>query len=119
MPRHETRHWSPDFTAPGGRRNRRAFSYQVYVPDEIAESAPALPTNIVALAVEAEHAARELNLAPPQLGSLEVLARRLLRAEAVASSWIEGLRISQRRLARAPLKLEEADVTARSVLGNV
>jgi len=119
MPRHETRHWSPDFTAPGGRRNRRAFSYQVYVPDEIAESAPALPTNIVALAVEAEHAARELNLAPPQLGSLEVLARRLLRAEAVASSWIEGLRISQRRLARAELKLEEADVTARSVLGNV
>jgi Fic family protein len=119
MPRYETRHWRPDFTAPGGRRNRQAFTFQAYVPDEIAESEPTVPTNIVALAVEAEHAVRELNLAPPQLGSLEVLARRLLRAESVASSWIEGLRISQRRLARAELALEEPDVTARSVLGNV
>jgi Fic family protein len=49
-----------------------------------------------------------------------VLARRLLRAESVASSRIEGLVLSQRRLARA--EAEEADArdeTARSVLGNV
>ncbi len=54
------------------------------------------------------------------MASLEVLARRLLRAESVASSRIEGLVLSQHRLARA--EAEEAgarDETARSVLGNV
>ncbi|HZZ85990.1 MAG TPA: Fic family protein [Anaeromyxobacteraceae bacterium] len=61
-----------------------------------------------------------LNRDPPRMASLEVLARRLLRAESVASSRIEGLVLSQRRLARA--EVEEADTrdeTARSVLGNV
>jgi Fic family protein len=116
---YETRHWKPDFTAPGGRKNRRAFSYEAFVPDAVGGASPSLAAEVVAHASEAERAVLALNLAPPALGDLEVLARRLLRAESVASSWIEGLRISQRRLARAELTGAENDVTARAVLGNV
>src|SRR4051812_39327691 len=54
------------------------------------------------------------------MASLEVLARRLLRAESVASSRIEGLVLSQRRLAMAEVERAEThDDTARSVLGNI
>jgi Fic family protein len=54
------------------------------------------------------------------MASLEALARRLLRAESAASSRIEGLVLSQRRLARAEAEEGDArDETARSVLGNV
>ncbi len=68
----------------------------------------------------AERAVDALNRDPPRVASLEVLARRLLRAESVASSRIEGLVLSQRRLARAEAEEPDArDETARSVLGNV
>jgi Fic family protein len=61
-----------------------------------------------------------LNRGPPALASLEVLARRLPRAESVASSRIEGLVLSHRRLAKAEVDgAETRDETARSVLGNV
>ncbi len=54
---------------------------------------------------------------------LEPLARFLLRAEAVASSNIEGLRMNVRRLARSEAAqrdgLEVSDATARAVLGNI
>lgn len=120
MPHFETRRWAPDPTAMGGRRNRQAFAYKAFVPDEVASIEPELSSKVAGLLSDAERAVQTLNLDPPNLASLEVLARRLLRAESVASSWIEGLRISQRRLARAEALAEEAsDVTARSVLGNV
>ncbi|WP_344221388.1 Fic family protein [Kribbella sancticallisti] len=55
--------------------------------------------------------------------NLEQLARFLLRAEAVASSKIEGLQVSSRRLARHEAKVEagahDNDATADAVLGNV
>ncbi len=120
MARYETRSWSADPSAPGGRRERRAFSYRAFVPDSIADLELPLPSNVAAAVSVAERAIDALNRDPPRLASLEVLARRLLRAEAVASSRIEGLVLSQRRLARA--EAEEAgarDDTARSILGNV
>ncbi len=120
MPRFENRRWEADFSAPGGKRNRRSFTYRAFVPDALEGFAPSLPAATVALVSEAGQAVQTLNLDPPQLASLEVLARRLLRAEAVASSWIEGLKISQRRLAQAEVGADDAkDVTAKSVLGNV
>ncbi|MFC6162524.1 Fic family protein [Kribbella jiaozuonensis] len=55
--------------------------------------------------------------------NLEQLARFLLRAEAVASSKIEGLQVNSRRLARHEAKLaagvQDNDATADAVLGNV
>jgi Fic family protein len=120
MSRYETRSWPANPAAPGGRAERRAFSYRAFVPDGIADLQLALPSRVAAAISTAERAVDALNRDPPRLASLEVLARRLLRAESVASSRIEGLVLSQRRLARA--EAEEADArddTAKSVLGNV
>jgi len=120
MARYETRTWPADPTAPGGRAERRSFRYRAFVPDFIADLQLTLPSSVAAAVSSAERAVDALNRDPPRLASLEVLARRLLRAEAVASSRIEGLVLSQRRLARA--EAEEADArdeTALSVLGNV
>jgi Fic family protein len=120
MAPYETRSWPADPSAPGGRAERRAFSYRAFVPDPIAELQLALPSKVAAAVSVAERSIDALNRDPPRLASLEVLARRLLRAEAVASSRIEGLVLSQRRLARAEAEEPGArDETARSVLGNV
>jgi Fic family protein len=120
MARYETLSWPADPSAPGGRAERRAFSYRAFVPDPIADLQLALPSNVAAAVSTAERAVDALNRDPPRLANLEVLARRLLRAESVASSRIEGLVLSQRRLARAEAEAADArDETARSVLGNV
>src|SRR5919197_523199 len=120
MARYETRSWPADPTAPGGKAERRAFRYRAFVPDPIAGLDLALPSNVAAAVSTAERAVDALNHDPPRIANLEVLARRLLRAESVASSRIEGLVLSQRRLARAEAEDPDArDETARSVLGNV
>jgi Fic family protein len=118
--RYETCSWPANPGAPGRRADRRAFSYRAFVPDSIADLQLPLPSAAAAAASSAERAVDALNRNPPRLASLEVLARRLLRAESVASSRIEGLVLSQRRLARAEAEAADArDETARSVLGNV
>ncbi|MEV0349386.1 Fic family protein [Nonomuraea sp. NPDC050680] len=65
----------------------------------------------------------ELNTSERPLVSLEALARLLLWAEAVASSFIEGLQINVRRLAKTDVAertgIEMRDDTAHAVLGNV
>jgi Fic family protein len=120
MPRYETRSWAADPTAPGGRAERRAFSYRAFIPDMIGTIHLSLPSSVAAAVSTAERAIDALNRDPPRLANLEVLARRLLRAESVASSRIEGLVLSQRRLARAEAEGSGArDETARSILGNV
>ena len=50
---------------------------------------------------------------------LEAIATTLLRSEALGSSFIEGLRASNKRLALAAYEPVAADPTARAVLGNV
>ncbi len=120
MPRLVQRTWQANPDSPGGRAARRAFRYQTFVPDPISALEPTLAAATMNAISEAERAVVLLNSAPPLLASLEVLARRLLRAESVASSRIEGLQLSQRRLARAEAESEDArDVTAKSVLGNI
>jgi len=118
--RFETLSWPADPTVPGGRSERRSFRYQAFVPDPIAALQLSIPSSVAASVSAAERAIDALNRDPPRLASLEVLARRLLRSESVASSRIEGLVLSQRRLARAEAEEDAArDETARSVLGNV
>ncbi len=120
MARYETRSWPADPTAPGGRSERRAFRYRAFVPGLVAHYDPLLPSNVAAAVSTAERTVDALNRDPPRIASLEVLARRLLRSESIASSRIEGLVLSQRRLARAEAEEPDArDETARSVLGNV
>ena len=120
MSRYETLSWPADPTVPGGRSERRSFRYRALVPDPIEALQLSIPSSVTASVSAAERAVDALNRDPPRLASLEVLARRLLRSESVASSRIEGLVLSQRRLARAEVEEEATrDETARSVLGNV
>jgi Fic family protein len=120
MPRYEARSWPADPSAPGGRAERRAFSYRAFVPHPVGELQLPLPSSVAAAVSTAERAVDALNRDPPRVANLEVLARRLLCAESVASSRIEGLVLSHRRLARAEAEEPDArDETARSVLGNV
>src|SRR2546428_4572801 len=118
-PHTERRLWTPDLMAFGGHRSRRKFYYEAFVPLSIAELDLPLDADVAGVVTEAEVSVRALNEESPRLGSLEVLARQLLRAEAVASSRIEGLEMSHRRLARAAAAPEDADASARAVLGNV
>jgi Fic family protein len=120
VPRLETRTWEANPDAYGGRRARRSFRYTAVVPDAIAAIDPSVPSSVASRVAAAERATQTLNEGPTQVANLEVLARRLLRAEAVASSWIEGVQLSHRRLARAEAEAAEGrDVTAKAVLGNV
>lgn len=106
--------------AYGGRKARESFGYQAFVPETIADRDFVLKAEVAAVVSEAESAVQELNHYPPAFGSFEALARNLLRAESIASSRIEGLELSHRRLAKAAYASTKAmDVTAESVLGNM
>lgn len=120
MPRREQRTWQADPTAYGGRTAKASFRYEAYVPDEIGSLQLDLPSDVVAAVSAAEVEVAALNRDPPNIANLEALARRLLRAESVASSRIEGLVMSHRRLAKAEVEgADNRDETAQSIVGNV
>lgn len=112
------RRWQGDPGAYGGRRSRRSFDYDAFLPDRIADTDISLPGETAQLTTEAEDAIRSLNRGPASVG-LEAIGPLLLRAESVASSRIEGLELSQRSLARALFDPKTARGTARQVAGNV
>jgi Fic family protein len=113
------RNWEAQPGALGGRSARRGFTYRAYVPEEIADDDFLLGSHVAAAATNAEKACRDLNEDPPALTNLEALARQLLRAESVASSRIEGLVLSHRRLAKAAFSDDARDLTAQGVLANI
>lgn len=119
MPKLLKQRWEANLGAFGGRRARTGFQYEAYVPDEIANLELALPSDVATVVTEAETEVRELNRASVRLQSLEALARQLLRAESVASSRIEGLEVSHRRLAKVDYAGDVNDMTAQSVLANM
>jgi Fic family protein len=73
--------------------------------------------------VDAERAVERLNQETRSLADSEAIARLLLRAEAVASSKIEGLEVGGRRLLKAQaataLGYDASDITATEVLNNI
>lgn len=75
----------------------------------------------VAAVAEATKALQHLNGSPPRVAALGALAQNLLRSESVASSRIEGVHLSHKRLARAAYQAETGlrDQRAAEVLGNV
>ena len=83
-----------------------------------------LESRLAADLADAEHAIIELNAATPNLLDLEALARVLLRSEAVASSRLEGIVTTPRRLLRFENDQLEGtvahrDVDAAEIMGNV
>ncbi|MFI0350615.1 Fic family protein [Actinomadura sp. 9N407] len=105
------------------RAERRSGGYRVYVPDALVGRPLMLTAERSADIADVERQVVALNADEHTLVGLEALARLLLRAEAVASSFIEGLQINVRRLAKADVAekagLGGYDDTARAVLGNV
>jgi len=101
----------------GGRKDRRPFRYKAFVPDAIAEWDERLSPRAVEALGDAAAALREVQGSVAQ--DLEVLAAPLLRAEALGSSFIEGLRASNKRLALAAYEPAAAEPVARAVLGNL
>ncbi len=114
------RHWAGGQpSVSGGRLAREGFIYYAFKGWPIAELAPTFPAELAQDIGNAEAQLRRLNYDPPRTQLLEAVARQLLRAEAVASSRIEGLELSHRKLAEAAFDPEDTTVNARTVLGNV
>jgi len=105
------------------RRDRRGCEYESYVPDALMGRQFQLTGEVAAAIAGAEAALLRLDLNARTLVGTEVLAQVLLRAEAVASSRIEGLEVGARRLLHADAARTVAssavDVTAVEVLNNV
>lgn len=123
MARVVRRTWRSAIESGLPRRDRRSCEYEAYVPDPLVGRRFTIDADVAADIAEAEAAIVELNGRHGVLADTEALARLLLRAEAVASSKIEGLEIGPRRLLRAEaarqLGEDPRDVTAAEVLGNV
>jgi Fic family protein len=115
--------WMPNMSSGLSRKARRGCDYEAYVPDRLAGRALTLGGDTVADVSDAERAVQELNRTATTLIDSEAVARLLLRAEAVASSRIEGLQVGGRRLFKAQLAVgvgdEPADLTATEILNNV
>lgn len=105
------------YTADGG-------DYEAYVPDEVVGRRFVLDGDTAADVADAEAKVSRLNTTAGTLVDTEALARLLLRAEAVASSHIEGLVVGGRRLLRFEVESElgsgrTRDVTAEEVVSNI
>src|SRR6185436_11609496 len=123
MGRFVTRRWEPDLTAMGSRRARKGGSFKAYVPDRLVDLDLHIDARIIADLADAERAAVALDQGVSKDQGphrLEVLARLLLRAEAVGSSQVEGLVVSPRKLALADFDAAlDPTGSALEVLGNI
>ena len=115
--------WLPTVDSGLPRRDKRGCEYEAYVPDRLVGRQISLSGPTVADVADAERSVERLNRETRSLVDSEAAARLLLRAEAVASSRIEGLEIGARRLLRAQVAVglgeDASDVTATEVLNNI
>lgn len=116
--RYVERTWAGDFSR-AGRKQSRARRYKAFVPTAVADEEPMLRSATGALCERAATAVRDLNLDMSGLVSLEGMGRQLLRSEALASSQIEGLSVSHRKLAEAELEGRPGTYKALEILGTM
>jgi Fic family protein len=116
MPTFIERVWNPDDAGQLGRKDRAPGRYHAFVPDELGTALPHLGE---AAQSAAEDAVTVLARADERIGSRGAYLNHLLiRSESISSSWIEGNRISPKRLAIAEA-LREGSRVALDVIGNV
>jgi Fic family protein len=115
--------WPGQPDAYGPRRYRSPCRYSAYVPDPLGAIPVSMSGEQAADVGDVERALAAFDMRAQTQHDLEKLARFLLRAEAVASSKIEGLQVNARRLARHEAVPGRAsarmDRTAEAVMGNV
>lgn len=108
MARWERRHWEGD---PSGmsRADRASGAFEAYVPDPLMGRIVPLATDTARLLAEADRAVAVMGQRDrtAHLGDLPGL---LLRTEAAASSWIEGIPPRARQVAFAALAQDEDDL---------
>lgn len=112
------RRWEGDPGALGGRKSRQAFIYKAFLPPRIGKIEPAVSFDTARSISDAELAIGHLN-SDERVHGLEAIGALLLRSEAIASSRIEGIELSQRNLARALIDPRAAKGSARAVAANV
>jgi Fic family protein len=116
------RTWEPSVSSGLPRRDRRGCDYRAYLPDPLVGRAFRFTGETAADVADAETAVVRFNERATTLADSEAWGRLLLRAEAIASSHIEGLVVGGRRLLRAEAAGalgEPVDVTAAEILGNI
>ena len=115
--------WPPNTSSGLPRSARRGCDYEAHLPDPLVGRRVSLSGETAADVADAERAVDRLNREASGLADSEAVARLLLRAEAVASSRIEGLEVGGRRLLKAQLAMgvgdDPEDVTATEVLNNI
>lgn len=119
---HEDRIWPADPGAYGGRRARKGGRYRVFVPARIGNRRFTFGDDAVAAISEASKVLAQLQTDAKRSAALNALATNLLRSESAASSRIEGIAVSHKRLARASFGApgqSPVDPRAAEVLGNV
>src|ERR1700730_6706774 len=117
------RRWQSDLDRTLPRKDPASCEYGAYIPDHLVGRPIRMDGDVAADVADAEREIAAFNAKASALLDSEALARLLLRAEAVASSKIEGLEVGSRRLLRAQqaqrLGVDPADVTAIEVLNNI
>lgn len=94
---YQSEYWLSDAWG-ANRQERRSGTYHPYVPDFLSNADLALSAEASAAVSQAQADIALLNANAQHLTDTEPLARLILRAEAVASSKIEGLEMSARKL---------------------
>lgn len=108
--------WQLEDAGGLSRRDRTPGRYLAYVPDELGEDLPVIGGEARAAA---EDALAVLARADERIGSGgRYLNHLLIRSESISSSWIEGNRVSPKRLAVAEL-LRQGQRQALDVVANV
>lgn len=117
MPHTVEQHWAPPNPAGLSRKDRASGSYSAFVPDELPCELPRLGNEASAAAAEATVTLARLDERVRASGSL-YLNHLLIRSESISSSWIEGHRLSPKKLAIAE-HLRHGDRVALDVIANV
>lgn len=112
----------PGDPAAPTRAERVGYAYRRYRPDSMRDRVIEIPTSTITKLDAATMALNSAENSVQALGRSEALGRLLLRAEAVASSRIEGLQVAQRRVLEAEYLRSEGTGSygvAGEVLGNI
>jgi Fic family protein len=112
--------WTPDVTSypPPPQRQRKPYPYVITTPPEIAEAELLLTGDVSTVVEDAARSIEQLN-SSVDLKHYELVASPLLRAEAISSSRIEGLRASHRSIAEARENPAAAKSVAREIANSV